>query len=352
MTRYISEDSDIKRVAAGEWDVRQLYRRPAPVAQGVAIHEIKVFEDVNQVIVGDDAFIWEIPEDLDGATIVKVAGFITTAGTGSTQVAIRLSDPCEVGTDILSAKIVIDSGECGSFEASTQPVVIPATTVTWGQHLHIDVDAAATGALGLGVHIIYTPADIASVILSGNQGAPGGVTQWSGAWTTATNYVAGDIVIHNGVTYVVTADHTSGATTEPGVGVDWEDFLAPLFETAVYSGLDVMMSGGGFALSVGIKAYISVPFDCEIIEATLLADQSGDCVVDIWKDTYGAHPPTDADSITGGNELVLSASNKTTDVVLSGWTTTLTAGDVLAVVLDSILTINVLTLALRLLRTP
>ena len=332
-------------------DFMQRIRALEALGPGVAIHEIKVFEDINEVVVGDDKFIWEIPEDLDGATIIRVAGFVTTAGTGSTQVAIRLSDPCETGADILDEKITIDSGLCGSFESAVQPEVAVDTTVTWGQHLHIDVDAAGTGALGLGVHVIYT-ALIGSVGVQGEQGPPGGVTQWNGAWTIATNYVAGDIVIHNGVIYVATADHTSDADTEPGVGVDWETVWEPLFETAVYSGVHAQMSGGGFALSVGVKAYDPVPFDCEIIEATLLADQAGDCVVDIWKDTYGAFPPTNADSITAAAPLTLVGANKTTDTALTGWSTSLAAGDVLAFVLDSVTDIQVLTVALRLLRTP
>lgn len=42
-------------------------------------------------------------------------------------------------------------------------------------------------------------------------------------WATSTAYVIDDIVVHGGVVYRAIANHTSGATTEPGVGVDWED---------------------------------------------------------------------------------------------------------------------------------
>lgn len=45
--------------------------------------------------------------------------------------------------------------------------------------------------------------------------------QWEGAWLTATGYVANDLVEHNGSTYTCISAHTSGSTTEPGVGVDW-----------------------------------------------------------------------------------------------------------------------------------
>lgn len=46
---------------------------------------------------------------------------------------------------------------------------------------------------------------------------------WQGAWVTATAYVANDLVENDGSAYICTVDHTSGATTEPGVGADWED---------------------------------------------------------------------------------------------------------------------------------
>jgi hypothetical protein len=58
----------------------------------------------------------------------------------------------------------------------------------------------------------------------GFQGAAGGMMSWQGAWVTATGYVVDDAVEHNGSSYICTANHTSGTASEPGVGVDWEDF--------------------------------------------------------------------------------------------------------------------------------
>jgi hypothetical protein len=95
---------------------------------GVGIHEIKVFEDTVPVVVKNDAFIWEIPEDLDGAVLIKAAGFITTAGGGDCEVAIRLGAAGAAGTDILTDKIVIQAGEYGSITAATPPNVIADTS--------------------------------------------------------------------------------------------------------------------------------------------------------------------------------------------------------------------------------
>src|SRR5688500_10578856 len=54
----------------------------------------------------------------------------------------------------------------------------------------------------------------------GPQG-PRGLTWRNAGWVTATVYEEDDALQHNGTSYRATAAHTSGATTEPGVGVDW-----------------------------------------------------------------------------------------------------------------------------------
>lgn len=44
---------------------------------------------------------------------------------------------------------------------------------------------------------------------------------WEGAWVTSTAYTANDVVSNLGSSYVCTSGHTSGASTEPGVGASW-----------------------------------------------------------------------------------------------------------------------------------
>lgn len=45
---------------------------------------------------------------------------------------------------------------------------------------------------------------------------------WLAAWATATGYVVGNITSRSSVYYVCIQAHTSGATTEPNVGADWQ----------------------------------------------------------------------------------------------------------------------------------
>ena len=106
------------------------------------------------------------------------------------------------------------------------------------------------------------------------------------------------------------------------------------------SAIIFVIDGGGSAITTGVKGYVRVPFDCTITKCTLLADQTGSIQIDIWKDTYANFPPTDADSICGGNEPAISSAQKYEDSTLTGWTKTISAGDILAFNVDSCSTIT------------
>jgi hypothetical protein len=108
-----------------------------------------------------------------------------------------------------------------------------------------------------------------------------------------------------------------------------------------------IIDGGGSAITTGEKGHLEVPFACTITQVTMLADQSGSIVVDIWKDTYANFPPTDADSITASAPPTLSSAQKAQDSTLTGWTTSISAGDILAFNVDSCTTITRVTISLK-----
>lgn len=104
--------------------------------------------------------------------------------------------------------------------------------------------------------------------------------------------------------------------------------------------ISFVIDGGGGVIQTGIAGDLEIPFACTIIAATLLANASGSIVVDIWKDTYANFPPTDADSITASAVPTISSATKDQDTTLSGWTTSVSAGDVLRFNVDSCSTIT------------
>ena len=115
--------------------------------------------------------------------------------------------------------------------------------------------------------------------------------------------------------------------------------------------LNFVIDGGGSAITTGVKGDVVVDFSGVIESATLLADQSGSIVIDIWKDVYASFPPTVADTITASAKPTLSSADHSQDATLTGWTTAISAGDVLRFNVDSATTVTRVTLALKLRRT-
>jgi len=110
--------------------------------------------------------------------------------------------------------------------------------------------------------------------------------------------------------------------------------------------LNVVIDGGGEAIETGIKCDVVMPA-CTIVGAYLLADQSGSIKIDLWKDSYANFPPTNDDSICGGNEPEISTATKDSDTTLTDWTTSVSDGDIIRVNVDSCTTIERCTLSLK-----
>lgn len=115
--------------------------------------------------------------------------------------------------------------------------------------------------------------------------------------------------------------------------------------------IGIIIDGGGVAITTGVKGDLDIPFACTISEWTVLADQSGSIVVDIWKDTYANYPPTGADTITGSSRPTISAATKGQSSTLTGWTTSINANDTLRFNVDSASTIQRCTVQLKITKT-
>jgi hypothetical protein len=118
------------------------------------------------------------------------------------------------------------------------------------------------------------------------------------------------------------------------------------------SGINFHFDGGGSALVDQHLLWVEVPFKCDIDQVTLLADQNGDVVCDLWKDTYANYPPVNADSITASATPTITSTNKYQDATLTGWTTAIAAGDILVAAIEGAATaITALTCAVRVSRS-
>lgn len=120
--------------------------------------------------------------------------------------------------------------------------------------------------------------------------------------------------------------------------------------------IEFLIDGAGGNIASKVWGYLIVPFDATLTSATMLGDQSGSIIMNVWKCTYaqfdaGSTHPVAGDSITGGNPPTITASTKSQNTTLTGWTTSLDEGDVLAFQVPSVSTsITRVTLSLNLTR--
>ncbi len=152
-------------------------------------------------------------------------------------------------------------------------------------------------------------------------------------------YVAGDIWINttDGDVFVL-KDNSLGAAVWVKLNHHVED-------------IEIIIDGGGAEIGTGEHGHLMVDWDCEIEQVTLLADQSGSIVIDIWNDDYADYPPADGDSITASAPPTISGAIKSQDSTLTGWTKTIAAGDILAFNVDSVSTIERVSVVLKVVRT-
>lgn len=125
--------------------------------------------------------------------------------------------------------------------------------------------------------------------------------------------------------------------------------------TASPSAIEATIGAKGQALSPGVYADVEIPWNCSIFRWTALGDQSGSAVVDIEVCTFpqfdgGATHPVAGDSITAGSPPTISGSTKGQDVILPGWLRTQIAGTVLRFILNSVSSIQQLTISLEVFR--
>jgi hypothetical protein len=113
--------------------------------------------------------------------------------------------------------------------------------------------------------------------------------------------------------------------------------------------INYVIDGGGAAIAAGTVGFLEVPFACHVDRWTLMADQHGSVVIDIWRDAYSNYPPTDADSMSGTTNMpAISGTVAAQGADLSGWGTQgIASGDILAYHVDSCSSIELCTIALR-----
>jgi len=100
----------------------------------------------------------------------------------------------------------------------------------------------------------------------------------------------------------------------------------------------ITIDGGGSAITTGNKGYLTIPYGGTITGWRIISDQSGSCVVDVWKTANAI--PTSSNTITGTEKPTLSSQQLNTDTTLTTWTSSVSPGDIFAFNVDSASTVT------------
>lgn len=221
-------------------------------------------------------------------------------------------------------------------DSATLDVGTTAGTVAAGDHLHAGVYESANA--NIQAHIVSTanPHSVtAEQVLPTQTGNNGKYLTTDGSASSWGTVDALPSQTGNNGKYLTTDGSTPSWAT---------------VATASVVSFGLQIGDGSTVITTGIKGDISIPFACTITGVTLLADQVGSIVVDLWKDTYANYPATAGDSITASAKPTISGAVKSVDTTLTGWTTSVSAGDTLRVNVDSITTLTRVTLIISAVR--
>jgi hypothetical protein len=300
-----------------------------------------------------------IIQAISGSAVSVPAGktaIVYWSSTGFAGAVQSLTNVDIVGGAIsgLTTPLPIDSGGTGGATAAAARTALGAAasgingdiTGLTGLLTPIPVSGGGTGGnnagtarVNLGAAASGGNSDITSLSalttpLSAGQGGTG----------ASSIGAAGAMMYSNGTIQVATNTPTVGQiATATGSGT--VSFQSQ--KTAIVFVID----GGGAIYSNGVKGYIQVPFNCTITSVSLLADQTGSTVIDVWKAAYASFPPVLGNSITASAKPTITSTNKSLDATLTGWTTAITAGDVLAFNVNSVTSITRVTITLSVNRT-
>ena len=171
----------------------------------------------------------------------------------------------------------------------------------------------------------------------------------------ANEFVARNGLIAQNISIISGSLSVTGSTSSTGSGhiVTYNTAsgllaytLPDTFISNIKSGsFGVTIDGNGGVITVGQKGYVTIPYNGTITDWEILDDQAGTCNIDVRKSTFTTFPTQN--SITGSTPITMSAAQKASSSILTGWTSSISAGDVYGFTLNTASTITRLNLIIN-----
>tara|TARA_Y100000004_G_scaffold187045_1_gene239321 strand:- start:1678 stop:2352 length:675 start_codon:yes stop_codon:yes gene_type:complete len=139
------------------------------------------------------------------------------------------------------------------------------------------------------------------------------------------------IVSKNNLLLQPTADYTISGDkiifTQPPASSDNVFMIALATAADLTRSVNYVIDSGSTPMLAGSKGKITLDVSGVIESIKVLSDQTGNVAFEISKSNFNDYPTFT--TITGGNRVILSNSNKYFDDVLNNWDTSIVAGDIL-----------------------
>lgn len=279
-----------------------------------------------------DSAKWDLVVDAAaaGASASAAASSASAAASSASAAATSASNASTSASNAsTSATNAANSASTASTQASnaSTSATNAASSATTASTQATNAANSATAAATSATNASNSATAAATSATSASNSASTATTQASNASTSATNAATSE---------------TNAATSATAAAAS----LAAMDDAEIVMTID----GGGLVILAGKKGAIEIPFNCTIDRWTITADQSGSITIDINKSTYSGYPTTT--SITGSAIPAISSAQKAQSSTLTGWTTTLSSGDILEFEVDATPTsITLATISLKVTKT-